>query len=125
MTARPESPLSTVRVHFTMDEASEILGVSRRWLQDFLKDKTCYRLAGHRKLFAEADIQILSEAMKCRSSSLRQNPAARRSGASGGHISGSTLTEARRADLLPTRVKSVRIASNEKKTKGKQSGGLK
>jgi hypothetical protein len=59
MTARPKrvrapgSPLS-------MDEAAAALNVSRRFLQEFIKQiPPCHLQAGRRKLFDEASIAVM------------------------------------------------------------------
>jgi hypothetical protein len=61
-------------------------------LQDFLRDHPHYRLAGRTKLFTDADILRLIEALPCPSSSSRRAKA--RTGRSAARISGGTLTEA-------------------------------
>ena len=64
----------------TMVEASADLGVSRRWLQDFLKANDIpYLRAGHKKLFDAAAMHALKEAMRCPTNSSPRRPAARRS----------------------------------------------
>jgi excisionase family DNA binding protein len=57
---------------FTLEEVAERFRVSRRTLQEFLKDHPYYRILGRRKLFTEADIERLYEAMPCPSSSYRK-----------------------------------------------------
>ncbi len=54
---------------FTVEEVAERFRVSRRTLQDFLRDHPFYRTLGRRKLFSEADITHLYEALPCPSSS--------------------------------------------------------
>lgn len=49
---------------FTMEEAAIELHISRRALQDLVKAHPHYALNGHRKLFSEADIRALWEAMR-------------------------------------------------------------
>jgi hypothetical protein len=75
-----------------MDQVAERLHKSRRWLQDFLRGRDIGRLAGRTKLFTDADILRLIEALPCPSSSSRR--ASRRTGRSAARISGGTLTEA-------------------------------
>ena len=53
----------------TMDEAAERLRISRRSLQDLVKDHPHYAANGRKKLFSEGDIAALWEAMRCRSNS--------------------------------------------------------
>src|SRR5262245_38809482 len=83
----------------TIDEAAARLRKSRRWLQSFLRQHPYYRLAGRTKLFTEADINRLYEALPCPSHSSHR--ASRRSGRSGVHTSASTLTEALRLAREP------------------------
>src|SRR5262249_60022461 len=87
----------------TLDEAAAKLRKSRRWLQSFLRRHPYYRLAGRTKLFTEADINRLYEALPCPSNSSRRE--SRRSSRSGVPTSESTLTEALRLanELLPRR----------------------
>ena len=47
---------------YTLEEVAERFRVSRRTLQDFLRDHPYYRTLGRRKLFTEADITRLYEA---------------------------------------------------------------
>ena len=49
--------------YYTMNEAAKELRVSRRWLQDFLKDHPYYRMAGRRKIFSAANTDQLFEAL--------------------------------------------------------------
>src|SRR6187549_1191851 len=89
----------------TIEQAAGRLHKSRRWLQAFLQQLPpgdYYRLAGRTKLFTEAHLQRLVEAMPCHSNSSRR--VSRRTGRSRAHISGSELTEAlrlARERLLP------------------------
>lgn len=48
---------------FTMEEAAEYLRISRRQLQEIIKDRPFYRHAGRRKLFTDADLARLIEAL--------------------------------------------------------------
>lgn len=48
---------------YTMPETAEQLRVSRRWLQDFIKEHPFYRMAGRKKLFSAEDVRKLHEAM--------------------------------------------------------------
>ncbi len=80
----------------TMNEAAHALGVSRRWLQDFLPTiAPCHLQAGRKKLFDEVALSTIREAMRCRTSSTPQ-ARDRRSGMSGERNSESPLTEALR-----------------------------
>lgn len=49
---------------FTVLEVAKKLQVSRTWLDGFLKEHPYYRLAGNRKRFSKADIQLIIEAMR-------------------------------------------------------------
>jgi excisionase family DNA binding protein len=90
----------------TIEEVAARLRVTKRWLQDWLRDHThdqhgvaFYRVAGRRKLFTEDSVaRILAafpqpKASTCSSSS---HPArgTHRTGASGGPILGTALSEA-------------------------------
>ncbi|WP_237350427.1 MULTISPECIES: helix-turn-helix domain-containing protein [Rhizobium] len=55
----------------TMDSVAEALHVSRRTLQDIIKDKPFYRQVGRRKIFTDADIQALLESLSCHLNSSR------------------------------------------------------
>lgn len=57
----------TLGTIFSMEEAAEELHISRRALQDLIKLHPHYALNGHRKLFSEADIRALWEAMRTHS----------------------------------------------------------
>lgn len=48
---------------YTMPETAEQLRVSRRWLQDYIKEHPFYRMAGRKKLFSADDIRKLHETM--------------------------------------------------------------
>lgn len=78
---------------FQMEEVAAQLGKSRRWLQDFLRDRPYGRMAGRKRLFTESDVATLIEELPCPSSSVRRAPANRRIGPSGGNTSGSALTK--------------------------------
>ncbi|HEU4683677.1 MAG TPA: hypothetical protein VFS39_04175 [Nitrospira sp.] len=84
----------------TLEEAAERLRISRRTFQDILKRHPFFFKAGRRKLLTDDDITSISEALRreqeCHLNSRTRNRAARRSTASGGHISGSMWTEAQR-----------------------------
>jgi excisionase family DNA binding protein len=79
---------------FTIEEVAARFRVSRRTLQAHIRRFPFYRLLGRRKLFTEADIARLYEALPCPSPSNRRAKAARRSTASGAPTSASMLTEA-------------------------------
>jgi hypothetical protein len=93
---------------FSMNEAAQILRVSRRKLQDLIKDHPYYYLNGNRKLFTESDILGLREVMRdqieldrqrkkeCRSSLSIRAPESRRITRSGERISGSMWIEAQK-----------------------------
>ena len=49
----------------TMGEVADTLRVSRRWLQGFIRLHPHYRMAGRKKLFSPADVQLLIEALPC------------------------------------------------------------
>lgn len=86
----------------SMNAAAASLGVSRRWLQDFLGTiPPCHLQAGHRKLFDDAALATIREAMrreaqKCRTALSPQKRGGRRITASGGPNSTSELTELRK-----------------------------
>lgn len=48
---------------YTLDEVAARFRVSRRTMQGFIREHPCYRLIGRRKLFTEADIAQLAEAL--------------------------------------------------------------
>src|SRR4051812_45184364 len=54
---------------YTIDEVAQRFRVSRRTMQDLVRLYPFYRLAGRRKLFSEADIGKLYEALPCPSKS--------------------------------------------------------
>jgi excisionase family DNA binding protein len=90
-----EAGRSRERSTGTILEAAEQLRVSRTWLDGFLKDKPyCYRKAGNRKRFTAADIALISEKMRCHSTSKSRARNAARTTASGERTSGSALNEA-------------------------------
>src|SRR5436190_4128332 len=82
----------------TLEQVAERFHVSRRTLQDFLRshpgDPPYFRTLGRRKLFSEADLSRLWEALPCRSNSSRHAKAKARTGRSGAPISRSMWTEA-------------------------------
>jgi hypothetical protein len=81
----------------TMNEAAAALGVSRRWLQDFLPTIECpYLQCGHKKLFDEAALHAIREAMRCPLPSALRRLDVGRTGAFAGRRTGSTLIEALR-----------------------------
>ena len=53
----------------TMDEVAQALHISRRKLQDVIKERPFYRQIGRQKVFTEADIKALVESLSCPSSS--------------------------------------------------------
>ena len=57
-----QSPLGRI---YTMDEVAQAMRMSRRALQDLLKKYPYYSRNGHKKLFRQADIEALWEAMRC------------------------------------------------------------
>src|SRR6184192_1821580 len=79
---------------YTLDEVAERLRKSRRWLQDFIRVRPYYRLAGRTKLFSETDIARLVEALPCPSVSCPRAKVKRRTGTSVAVTSGSVLTAA-------------------------------
>src|SRR3546814_729538 len=54
---------------YTMEEVAAHLKVSRRVLQDLIKEFPYYRRAGRRKLFTAEDINEIVRRLPCRSSS--------------------------------------------------------
>ena len=54
---------------YTMEEAADHLRLSRRWLQDYIRENPFYRVLGRRKLFTVADLHKLYEAAPCPSDS--------------------------------------------------------
>jgi hypothetical protein len=93
---------------FTMAEAAELIPMSRRKLQDFVKLHAFYYENGTRKMFLESDIAKIRAVMRketeerrekeaqCLSSSSRHAKAKRRSIPSVGRTSGSMWTEVQR-----------------------------
>src|SRR5579863_8738257 len=79
----------------TMPEVAAQLRVSRRWLQDFLKEHPYYRMAGNKKVFTTADIQQLVDSLPCPSNSSRRVSVKARTGAYVARISASMSTELR------------------------------
>ena len=79
----------------TMNETAAELGVSRRWVQDFLRNvDPCWLECGRRKLFDEAAMTAIREAMRaCRTNSLPRRLDVGRIGVFAGQKTGSTLTE--------------------------------
>ncbi len=53
----------------TIPEVAERLHKSTRWMQDFLRQNPFGRMAGRTRLFTEADIAAIIEALPCPSSS--------------------------------------------------------
>lgn len=93
----------------TMDEAAEVLRVSRRSLQEIIKRHPFYVPNGNRKLFTEADLMAIlaglrREVEQCRSSSSLPAMAKRRTGRSEEHTLESAWTRAR--ELLMKRSQS-------------------
>jgi len=84
----------------TMKEAAHSLGVSPRWLQEYVKTiPCCYLQMGRKKLFDRAALAAIETAMRrtaleCHSRSSRLNRGARRSTAFVDASSESELTEA-------------------------------
>lgn len=54
---------------YTLDEAAVRLRMSRRFLQDLVKDNPFYFKKGRQKMFTDEDIQNLIKAMRCPSKS--------------------------------------------------------
>ena len=54
----------------TLPEVAGRLHKSPRWMQDFLRNNPFGRMAGRTRLFTEADVAALIEALPCPSSSL-------------------------------------------------------
>jgi DNA-binding transcriptional MerR regulator len=80
---------------FTLEEVAARFRVSRRTLQAHIRKYPHYRTLGRRKLFTEADIARLYEALPCPSSSNLRVKARRRTTALEAPTSESMLTEAR------------------------------
>ena len=64
--AADASPLGRI---YTMDEVAQAMRMSRRSLQELLKKHPYYHRNGHKKLFRQADIEALWEAIRCPSNS--------------------------------------------------------
>ena len=96
-------------IHFrtyTMDEAAELIHVSRRSMQEIVKRHPFYYVNGHKKLFTEADIAAIvtglrQEALPCPSPSNRHAKASRQTGRSAAPTSASAWTRAQ--ELLSKR----------------------
>jgi hypothetical protein len=83
----------------TMNETAEAFGVSKRWLeQQPWLEGIPYLRCGHKRLFDEAALHAIREAMrnKCAPNSSTQKLGPRRIIGSVGRNSGSTVTEALR-----------------------------
>src|SRR5450759_5272540 len=91
---------------FTVEEVAARFRVSRRSLQAHIRQHPYYRTLGRRKLFTEADIGRLYEALPCPSTSFRPAKARPRTGASGAPISKSLLTEAQELIGRPLQIAS-------------------
>ena len=64
MTKRPAA-MTQADAPLSMDRAAQTLGVSRRWLQDFIRDNpVTYLAAGRKKLFDERALNEIREAMR-------------------------------------------------------------
>src|SRR5262245_22277960 len=99
----------------TGSEVAQRLHKSRRWLQDYLRKHPYYRLAGRTKIFTEADILRLYEALPCPSSSGLPGKEKRRIGQSVAHTSGFMWSEAQEllaSASLTSSSKSGRVRSN-------------
>lgn len=93
----------------TMDEAACELRVSRRWLQTFVIDKGIAHLAaGHKKLFDDRAMNEIREAMRCRSNSLPQKRAARKTTAYAERISEPALIAAQEALTAALQARNLR-----------------
>src|SRR6516165_6081816 len=79
----------------TMDEVATKLRISRRYLQDVIKDHPYYRSFGRKKLFTDEDVSRIIEAMSCPGSSSRRARVKRRTGTSVASTSELLLTEVR------------------------------
>ncbi len=79
----------------TMNEAAEALGVSKRWLgQQPWLEGIPYLRCGHKRLFDEAALHAVREAMRAPINSSIQKQVVRRITASAGRSSASAVTEA-------------------------------
>lgn len=83
----------TLPTLYTMEDAAAHLHISRRKLQDLLRDYPFYRVAGKRKLFTASDLARLIQALPCPSSSKTRGPANRRTTRYVAPTTGSKLTE--------------------------------
>src|SRR5262249_46076515 len=89
------SPLSETRREFlTLEEVAQLFRVSRRTMQKFIRDHPFYRTLGRRKIFSQADVVRLYEALACPSNLSLPARARRRTGRSAAPTSADTLTEA-------------------------------
>lgn len=59
----PEHPPDVPRI-YTLDEAAVRLRMSRRYLQELVKKHLFYALKGRQKMFTDADLNQLLEAMR-------------------------------------------------------------
>ncbi|MCL8385808.1 helix-turn-helix domain-containing protein [Xanthobacter aminoxidans] len=110
--------MGTLGKIFTMEEAAAELRISRRALQDLVKDHPHYAQNGHRKLFSESDIRALWEAMRCHSSSSRPSRAKRRTGTSAEPTSDNTLRRLRERLSKPLPESSSRPARRKSNVVG-------
>jgi len=78
---------------YTMEEVAEHLHVSRRKLQDLIRDYPFYRCAGRRKLFTPHDLSQLIQALPCHSNSTIRGRVNRPTTRYAAHTSKSPLTE--------------------------------
>ena len=85
-------------VVYTTDEVVARLKVSPRWFREFLKKHPYYREAGRAKLFTEADIKRLYEAMTCRSSQYHHDLGRHPSGISGVRSADESIASLRRRE---------------------------
>src|SRR5262245_8543341 len=88
---------------YTMDQVAARYGKSRRAFQDWLRGHQppagqphYYRLMGRSKLFTDADLARLDEAIRCPSPLSRRKQAGRRISTFAARTSASELTEALR-----------------------------
>ena len=95
----------------TMNEAAQELGVSRRWLQDFLPTiPPCWLQAGRKKLFDEKAMDAIREAMRVKPVAPLRRAAwpARRLGSSAAPSAESQLIEALRLATAGRRPKTAK-----------------
>ena len=108
-------------VLYTIDQAAALLRVSRRWLQDWLRDHPAdaagqpfYSPLGRGKTFDDSDLARIRatarEDERCRLNSSRRGKAARPT-ISEAHTVESMLTRAQRRTKKPLRLKSSKSAS--------------